>query len=90
MFDQNTESSLKAQAQKAYEAAGLGRAQDECGAAQAGIPQTRPHTLQEEAERRAQDHYERAIKAQSAQVFFANNPGFDEFVRLVRSGVIQF
>jgi hypothetical protein len=49
-----------------------------------------PYSLQEEAARRAQGHYEEASKAQSAAVFFANNPAFEDFIRLVRSGAIQF
>ena len=48
-----------------------------------------PYSLQEEASRRAQNHYEQASKAQSAAVFFANNPAFEDFIRLVRSGAIQ-
>lgn len=48
------------------------------------------YSLQEEASRRAQDHYEWASKAQQAAVFFANNPVFEDFIRLVRSGSIQF
>lgn len=49
-----------------------------------------PFSLQEEASRRAQEHYEQASKAQSAAVFFANNPVFEDFIRLVRSGAIKF
>jgi hypothetical protein len=60
-----------------------------CGQAVAGKA-TNPYSLQEEASRRAKNHYEQASKAQSAAVFFANNPSFEDFIRLVRSGAIQF
>ena len=49
-----------------------------------------PSSLQEEASLRAQEHYAQAAKQQSAAVFFANNPAFEDFIRLVRSGAIQF
>ncbi len=42
-----------------------------------------PYSLQEEASRRAQS-------MRRAAVFFANNPTFEDFIRLVRSGAIQF
>jgi hypothetical protein len=61
-----------------------------CGEACSEPKPYNPFSLQEEAARRAQEHYEQASKAQSAAVFFANNPAFEDFIRLVRSGAIQF
>ena len=52
--------------------------------------QTRPQTLREEAEVRLRNHREHARNASLAAKFFRDNPAFDEFVRLVRAGVIQF
>jgi hypothetical protein len=51
---------------------------------------TRTFTLKEEAEKRFMDHRQSADKAERAIVFLSENPAFDEFVRLVRAGVIQF
>jgi hypothetical protein len=61
-----------------------------CGQACSEPKPYNPYSLQEEASHRAQEHYEQASKAQSAAVFFANNPAFEDFIRLVRSGAIQF
>ena len=66
--------------------------------AQTGVPvqglaggfYQRPSTLQEEAEKNAAYHYEMANKSAQAAAFLSSNPAFDEFVRLVRAGVIQF
>ena len=52
--------------------------------------QIRPQTLREEAEVRLRNHSEHARNASLAAEFFRDNPAFDEFVRLVRAGVIQF
>ena len=60
----------------------------QCGTVAVGKA-VNPYSLQEEASRRAQNHYEQAGKAQSAAVFFANNPAFEDFIRLIRSGAIQ-
>jgi hypothetical protein len=49
-----------------------------------------PYSLQEEAARRAQSLFEQASKAQSAALFLAQNPAFEDFIRLVRQGAIQF
>ena len=59
---------------------------------QANVAQgtTRTFTLKEEAEKRFMDHRQSADKAERAIVFLSENPAFDEFVRLVRAGVIQF
>ena len=62
-----------------------------CGlGAQVAGKSMNPYSLQEEAAKRALNHHEQAQKAQSAAVFFANNPAFEDFIRLVRSGAIQF
>ena len=47
-------------------------------------------TLREEAEKQIGYHREQADKADRAIAFLRDNPAFDEFVRLVRAGVIQF
>jgi hypothetical protein len=49
-----------------------------------------PQTLRKEAEVRLRNHREHARNASLAAEFFRDNPAFDEFVRLVRAGVIQF
>jgi hypothetical protein len=49
-----------------------------------------PPTLRQEAEMRVAHHREQADTADRAVAFFCDNPAFDLFVRLVRSGVIQF
>ena len=61
----------------------------EYGPAITGIGYSRP-TLQEEAEKQAIHHSEMANKCAQAAAFLSANPAFDEFVRLVRAGVIQF
>lgn len=50
----------------------------------------KPATLCEQAEKSAAYHQEMAEKQYRAAVFLRDNPAFDEFVRLVRQGVIQF
>jgi hypothetical protein len=50
----------------------------------------RPPTLREEAEKQIGYHRDQADKADRAVAFLRENPAFDEFVRLVRAGVIQF
>ncbi len=50
----------------------------------------RPYTMSEQAEKNASSHYELAQKQSQAAAFFRDNPVFDEFIRLVRSGAIQF
>jgi hypothetical protein len=59
---------------------------------QANVAQgtTRTFTLKEEAEKLFMEHRQSADKAERAIVFLSENPAFDEFVRLVRAGVIQF
>lgn len=50
----------------------------------------RPPTLREEAEKQIGYHREQADRFDLAAAFFREHPEFDEFVRLVRSGAIQF
>jgi hypothetical protein len=49
----------------------------------------RPPTLADEQEKSASHHFEQASKAQQAAAFLRLNPAFDEFIRLIRKGVIQ-
>lgn len=42
----------------------------------------------EEAEKQAADHFERGSKAQRAAEFLRKHPEFDEFIQLIRQGVI--
>jgi hypothetical protein len=58
---------------------------DQCTTAE-----SRPTTLREEAEKQIGYHREQADKLDRAAAFLRDNPAFDEFVRLVRAGVIQF
>lgn len=48
-----------------------------------------PPTLREEAENRVGYHRSEADKQDRAVAFFRENPAFDEFIRLIRSGAIQ-
>lgn len=59
---------------------------DEC----VGQAPYQPPTLREEAQKSVGYHREQADKADRAIAFLRENPAFDEFVRLVRAGVIQF
>jgi len=54
-----------------------------------GMGYQRRDTLREEAERSVGFHRELADKADRAAAFFRENPAFDEFIRLIRSGAIQ-
>lgn len=60
---------------------------DTCGV-QAGIP--RSFSMREQAEKNTAHHYEQADKHSRSAKFFRENPAFDEFIQLVRSGAIQF
>ena len=51
---------------------------------------TRPWTLRDEAEESVGYHRSQADKHDRAIAFLRENPAFDEFVRLVRAGIIQF
>ena len=48
----------------------------------------RRSSLREEAEKQVEYHAECASKADRAASFFREHPEFDEFIQLVRSGVI--
>jgi hypothetical protein len=64
-------------------------APDCCNVAQAGSGY-RPPSLREEAEKSAHYYAEQAAKASASADFLRDHPEFDEFIRLVRSGAIQF
>lgn len=51
---------------------------------------TREYTVTDEKEKSYYMYQEQAQKAAQALTFFRKNPAFDEFIRLVRSGAIQF
>lgn len=50
----------------------------------------RPPTMREQAEKQIGYHREQADKLDRTAAFFRENPAFDEFIQLVRSGAIQF
>jgi len=50
----------------------------------------RPASMRETAEKAVGHHREQADKFDRAAAFFRENPIFDEFIQLVRSGAIQF
>jgi hypothetical protein len=50
----------------------------------------RPYTLREEAGKSAEHHRAESQKHSAAYDFLSAHPEFDEFIRLVRSGAIQF
>ena len=63
---------------------------DTCNqASPAGHPYSAP-TLRDEAEKQVGYHREQADKHDRAAAFFRENPAFDEFIQLLRSGAIQF
>jgi hypothetical protein len=49
----------------------------------------RKPTLREESEKAIGYHRSQADRADTALAFFRANPAFDEFIRLIRSGIIQ-
>lgn len=49
----------------------------------------RPSTMAEEQDKNASYHLEQHVKAATAARFFKENPAFEEFIRLIRSGAIQ-
>lgn len=51
-------------------------------------PYRRP-SLREEAEKNVGYHRDQADKHDRAVAFFRDNPAFDEFIQLIRSGAIQ-
>jgi hypothetical protein len=86
-----TEEKEKYEKMQAAQAAQCGQAigGDTCCEETGNKYQTRPYTLREEAEVRLRNHREHAKNASLAAEFFRDNPAFDEFIRLVRSGAIQ-
>jgi hypothetical protein len=96
MYDQREELYTKQKAEQAQCANNLN-----AGCA-VGLDPSKPHlgdecstsayrlTLREQAEKNAGIHFDQANKHVRASVFLRENPAFDEFVRLVREGVIQF
>ena len=63
--------------------------QAQCGPAVSGLAgSTRRPSLREEAEKSVASHYEQAAKAERSAAFFREHPEFDEFIQLIRSGVI--
>lgn len=73
---------------------GAALAQDGCNQ-QAAIggyvtQEYRVPTLAEQAEKNAQYHFEEHAKSQKAASFLTAHPEFDEFIKLIRAGSIQF
>lgn len=63
--------------------------QAQCGPAVSSLAgDSRRPSLREEAEKSVASHYEQAAKADRAAAFFREHPEFDEFIQLIRSGVI--
>jgi hypothetical protein len=50
----------------------------------------KPPSLREQAEKNVGYHRAEADKHDRAAAFFRENPAFEEFIQLVRSGAIQF
>ena len=48
----------------------------------------RRSSLREESEKQSAHHYEQAAKAERSAAFFREHPEFDEFIQLIRAGVI--
>lgn len=57
--------------------------------AQAVCGQERAWSLADEQEKSALYHQDEANKAKMAAAFFRTNPAFEEFIKLIRQGVIQ-
>jgi hypothetical protein len=55
-----------------------------------GDRSSRRPSLREDAEKNVGYHREQADKQDRAVAFFRENPAFDQFIQLVREGVIQF
>ena len=71
----------KLQAQQTY-------AKNQCGEA---VTPTRAHyTLKEEAGKACEHHSKQAQKFAAAHAFLTAHPEFDEFIRLIRNGSLQF
>lgn len=86
-----TDTNSKLQADQSY------RNADNCGAAldpsyaqaQCAMPKV-AYSLRDEAQKLAHHHQEQSDKAARAAAFLHQHPEFDEFIRLVRSGSLQF
>lgn len=82
------EANAKQVAEKAYYAQGQTPQKpyygDTCGTAE-GRP-----SMRSQAEQQVGYHRAQAEKHDRAAAFFRENPAFDEFIQLVRSGAIQF
>lgn len=85
------EVNAKMQAQKQYDSrnygGSVGVAPQEATHAVRG---DRQYTLKDEAGKAAEHHVAQANKFAAAHVFLSAHPEFDEFIRLIRSGSIQF
>jgi hypothetical protein len=99
MYEEGQEQAAKQAAEKAYygdranspaEPHPVDHRAEAIGIGQAATPSTLRYSLRDEAQKRAMHHAEQAEKAQSAAIFFSQHPEFEEFLRLVRSGSIQF
>lgn len=53
-----------------------------------GVASSRRASLREESEKSAFAHREQAEKAERSAAFFREHPEFDEFIQLIRQGVI--
>jgi hypothetical protein len=80
----------KLQAEKQYQNAGCAApVRPDCYGEQAATP-TRQTTLKDEAEKAASHHSAQANKFAAAHAFLSAHPEFDEFIRLLRNGSLQF
>ena len=89
---QNQERAAKAQYAEAAKATRETADKPICGMGMAteAVTSRRSHTLAEEAEKNMRHHAEAHGRHSAAYEFLSGHPEFDEFVRLVRSGSIQF
>lgn len=90
-MDMSVEKTIAAAAEKLnYE---MNAKQAMCGQAMqqgiGGLGEYRRPSLREESEKHADLHRKEADKRERAAAFFRDNPAFDEFIQLIRSGVIS-
>ena len=88
------EQNAKMQAEQSYRNSGLGAnpapsSYVDTGGNSQTVIRTTP-SLRDQAQTRSNHHLEEAAKATDAANFFHLHPEFEEFIRLVRSGSIQF
>lgn len=76
--------------QEAQKAAPCGQAVVDTACCNQAPGKYRPPTLSEEESRQISYHTAEAERHAQALAFLRKNPAFDEFIRLIRSGVIQF